>query len=57
MPETKTDSTTPTQQPSKDPYYDESALRERQEKEADEMARAAQKVERRYDQEHDIFTK
>lgn len=57
MPETKKDSTDATQQPSKDPYYDESALREREEKEANEMARAANKVERRYDQDHDIFTK
>jgi hypothetical protein len=57
MPDTKKDLTTPTQQPSNDAYSDESALRERQEKEADDMAGAAQKVERRYDQEHDIFTK
>lgn len=57
MPDTKKDSTDATEQPSNDAYYDEKALREREEKEANEMARAANKVERRYDQEHDIFTK
>jgi hypothetical protein len=43
------------QQPSSE--RDEAAITERLEKEADEMAGAAEKVEKRYDQNHDIFTK
>lgn len=56
MPDIKKDSTS-SQQPSTQDRSDDAAISERLEKEADEMARAAQKVERRYDQDHDIFTK
>jgi hypothetical protein len=52
MPDIKKDSA---QQPSNE--RDEAAISERLEKEADEMASAAEKVEKRYDQSHDIFTK
>jgi hypothetical protein len=57
MPDIKKDSTTSPQQPSNERRSDEAALSERLEKEADEMAGKAQKVENQYDQEHDIFTK
>ncbi len=52
MPDIKKDSTTPTRQPS-----NEAAVSERLEKDADEMADQAQKVEKKYDQDHGIFTK
>jgi len=57
MPEIKKDSTSSPQQPSKESGSDEASTSERLEREADEMARKAQKVEQRYDQDHDIFTK
>lgn len=56
MSDIKKDSTSSPQQSSDQRRSDEADI-EQLEKEADEMAQAAQKVERRYDQEHDIFTK
>jgi len=57
MPDIKKDSTRSPQQPSNKRRSDEAATTERLEKEADEMADEAQNVEKRYDQDHDIFTK
>jgi hypothetical protein len=57
MPDIKKDSTSSPQQPSNERRSDEDASLERLEKEADEMADEAQKVEKRYDRDHDIFTK
>ena len=57
MPDIKKDSTASPQQPPNQGRSDEAAISERLEKTADEMAGAAQKVENRYDQDHDIFTK
>ncbi len=57
MPDIKKDSTSSPKQPSNEPRSDEAAISERLEKEADEMAGEAEKVEKQYDQDHDIFTK
>ena len=57
MPDIKKDSTSSPQQPSNKRRSEEAAVNERLEKDADEMAGEAQKVEKKYDQEHDIFTK
>ena len=57
MPDIKKDSTSSPQPPSNQRRSEEAAVSERLEKEADEMAGKAQKVENQYDQEHDIFTK
>jgi hypothetical protein len=57
MPDIKKDSTISPQKPSKERRFDEAAISERLENEADEMAGEAQKVEKQYDQDHDIFTK
>jgi hypothetical protein len=57
MPDMKKNSTSSPQPPSDQRRSDESALSERLEKEADEMAEKGQKVEKEYDQDHDIFTK
>ncbi len=57
MPDIKKDSTGSPQPPSKERDADEAAISERLEKEADEMAEEGQKVEKRYDQDHDILTK
>jgi hypothetical protein len=57
MPDIKKDSTSSPQQPSNERRSDEAAISERLEKEADEMAGDAERVERQYDQDHDIFTK
>ena len=57
MPDIKKDSTSSPQQPSNQRRSEEAAVNERLEKDADEMAGEAQKVEKKYDQEHDIFTK
>jgi hypothetical protein len=57
MPDMKKDSTSSQQQPSNERRSDEAAISEQLEKEADEMAGKAQKREKRYDQDHDIFTK
>ena len=57
MPDVKKDSTSSPQQPSNERRSEEAALSERLEKLADEMAGKAKKVERQYDQDHDIFTK
>jgi hypothetical protein len=57
MPDIKKDSTSSPQQPSNERRSDEAAISERLEKDADEMAGEAQKVEKHYDQDHDIFTK
>ena len=57
MPDIKKDSTSSPQQPSNKRSSEEAAVSERLEKEADEMAGRAQEVEKRYDQDHDIFTK
>jgi hypothetical protein len=54
MPDIKKDSP---QQQSNEDRTDETAVSERLEKDADEMADEAQKVERRYDRDHGIFTK
>jgi hypothetical protein len=55
VPDAKKDSTSSEQQPSSERSSDETT--ERLEKEANEMADRAQGVEKRYDQDHDIFTK
>jgi hypothetical protein len=52
MPDIKKDSTTSPRQPS-----NEAAVDKRLDKDADEMADAAQKVEEKYDEDHGIFTK
>ena len=57
MPDIKKDSTSSPQQPSNERRSDEAAISERLEKDADEMADKAQEVEKKYDQDHDIFTK
>jgi hypothetical protein len=57
MPDNKKDSTGSPKQPSKERRSDEATVSERLEKDADEMAGEAQKVEKQYDQDHDIFTK
>jgi hypothetical protein len=57
MPDIKNDSTSSPQQPSNERRSDEAAISEQLEKDADEMAGEAQKVEKRYDQDHGIFTK
>ncbi|MFY9950354.1 MAG: hypothetical protein WA261_19395 [Candidatus Sulfotelmatobacter sp.] len=57
MPDSKNDSTRSPQQPSNERRSNEAAISERLEKDADEMAGEAQKVEKQYDQDHDIFTK
>jgi hypothetical protein len=57
MPDIKKDSTSSPQQPSNERRSDEAAISERLEKDADEMAGGAEKVEKQYDQDHDIFTK
>jgi hypothetical protein len=57
MPDIKKDSTSSPQQPSNKRRSEEDALSERLEKEANEMAGAAQEDEKNYDQKHDIFTK
>lgn len=57
MPDVKKNSTSSPQQPSNQRRSEEAAVNERLEKEADEMAGEAQEVEKRYDQDHDIFTK
>jgi hypothetical protein len=57
MPDIKKGSTSSPQQPSNERRSDQAAISERLEKDADEMAGEAQKVEKQYDQDHDIFTK
>ena len=57
MPDIKKDSTSSPQKPSNERRSDEAATSEQLEKDADEMAGEAQKVEKKYDQDHDIFTK
>jgi hypothetical protein len=57
MPDTKKDSTSSRQPQSNERRSDEAAVSERLEKDADEMAGEAEEVEKRYDQDHDIFTK
>lgn len=57
MPDMKKDSTSSPQQPSNQRRSEDAAVSERLEKDADEMADQAQRVEKRYDQDHDIFTK
>jgi hypothetical protein len=54
MPHTEKNS----KQPSSKPRSDKDPISEqRLEKDADEMASEAEKVEKQYDQDHDIFTK
>jgi hypothetical protein len=57
MPDLKKNSASSPQQPSKQRRADEAAVSERLEKDADEMAGEAENVEKKYDQDHDIFTK
>ncbi|HTC56750.1 MAG TPA: hypothetical protein VK706_10095 [Candidatus Sulfotelmatobacter sp.] len=57
MPDIKKGSTKSPQQPSNKRSSDQAAVTERLEKDADEMADEAQEVEKKYDQDHDIFTK
>ena len=57
MPDIKKDSTSSAQQPPSQRRSDEAAISERLEKDADEMADQADKVENKYDQDHGIFTK
>jgi hypothetical protein len=54
MPDIKKGST---KEPSNQRRSDEAAVSRRLEKDADEMAGEAEKVEKQYDQDHDIFTK
>jgi hypothetical protein len=54
MPDIKKDSP---QQTSNERRSGEAAVSERLEKDADEMAGEAEKVEKQYDQDHGIFTK
>ena len=56
MPDFKKDSTSSPQQPNQR-RSEEAAVNKRLEKDADEMADAAQEDEKKYDQKHDIFTK
>jgi hypothetical protein len=58
MPDIKKSSTSSPQQTSNERRSDGAAISERRlEKDADEMAGEAEKVEKQYDQDHDIFTK
>jgi hypothetical protein len=57
MPDIKKDSTTSPRQPSNQRRSEEAAVDKRLEKDADEMADAAQNVEEKYDEDHGIFTK
>ena len=57
MPDIKKESTGPEQQPADKRRAEDAAVSERLEKDADEMAGEAEKVERQYDEDHDIFTK
>jgi hypothetical protein len=62
MSDVKKDSISSAQEPSTQLGYDEDAAekraeQERLEKEADEMAEKGQEDEKRYDRDHDIFTK
>ena len=57
MPDVKKDSNSSPQRPSNKRGSEEAAVNERLEKDADEMAGKAQEVEKKYDQDHDIFTK
>jgi hypothetical protein len=57
MPDIKKDSNSSPQRPSNKRGSEEAAVNERLEKDADEMAGKAQEVEKKYDQDHDIFTK
>jgi hypothetical protein len=57
MPDIKKGSTGSPQQPSNKRRSEEAAVDKRLEKDADEMAGEAEKVENQYDQDHDIFTK
>jgi len=56
MPDTRKNSSSP-QPPSKGRRSNEAAVDKQLEKDADEMAGEAQKVEEQYDEDHDIFTK
>jgi hypothetical protein len=57
MPDIKKGSTGSPKQPSNKRHSEEAAVDKRLEKDADEMAGEAEKVENQYDQDHDIFTK
>jgi len=57
MPDVKKDSTSSSSQPSNQRRSEEAAVNQRLEKDADEMADKAQETEKKYDQDHDIFTK
>ncbi|MFZ0136283.1 MAG: hypothetical protein WAK89_04440 [Candidatus Sulfotelmatobacter sp.] len=57
MPDIKKDSASSPQQSSNERRSEEAAVSKRLEKDADEMAVEAQKVEQKYDQDHGIFTK
>jgi hypothetical protein len=57
MSDIKKDSASSAQHRANKPHTDETAVSERLEKDADEMAGEAAKTEKQYDQEHDIFTK
>lgn len=49
--------TTPPQKPSKQGSSGEAAISKQLDKDADEMANSAGKVEQKYDESHNIFTK
>lgn len=57
MSNVKEDPTGSPQKPASKPQSDETAVSERLEKEADEMAGEATEREEQYDADHDIFTK
>ncbi|MGB8771110.1 MAG: hypothetical protein WCC92_15940 [Candidatus Korobacteraceae bacterium] len=57
MSDSKKDPTTSPQSPTDKPSSDEAAISEQLEKDADEMAGRATEREKRYDEDHDIFTK
>jgi hypothetical protein len=54
---TKKDPTTSPQPSADKPSSDQAAISEQLEKDADEMAGRATEREKRYDEDHDIFTK
>ncbi|MGA8274139.1 MAG: hypothetical protein WB919_21450 [Candidatus Sulfotelmatobacter sp.] len=53
----KKDSASSAQHPASKRHSDDTAVSERLEKDADEMAGEAAKEEKQYDEDHDIFTK
>ncbi len=57
MSDSQKGSTTPPQPPASKPSSEEDATTRKLEKDADEMAGQASETEKRYDTDHNIFTK